>query len=87
MRRVDGALDAAEAAPPPGAKAVLDAARGPAGAAVGGVASAAARGAFAVGGSALKAALPVGKTVLAAGLRAAVGLVVKNQGEKEKKKK
>jgi hypothetical protein len=87
LRRVDGALDAAEAAPPPGAKAVLDAARGPAGAAVGGVASAAARGAFAVGGSALKAALPVGKTVLAAGLRAAVGLVVKNQGEKEKKKK
>jgi len=54
---------------------------------VGGVASAAARGAFAVGGSALKAALPVGKTVLAAGLRAAVGLVVKNQGDKEKKKK
>ena len=91
LRRVDGALDAAEADPPPGAKAVLDAARGPAGsavgAAVGGVASAAARGAVAVGGTALKAALPVGKTVLAAGFRAAVGLVVKGGGGGDTKKK
>jgi hypothetical protein len=41
----------------------------------------------AVGGTALKAALPVGKTVLAAGFRAAVGLVVKGGGGGDKKKK
>ena len=48
-------------------------------------ATAAARGAVAVGGSALKAALPVGKTVLAAGLKAAVGLVVRRGGDQQKK--
>lgn len=86
MRRVDGALDAAEADPPPGAKVVLDAARSPAGAAAAGAAAAAARGAVALGGTALKAAIPVGKWALGATAKAAVGLVVGNQRKKDEKK-
>ena len=85
MRAVDDSLDAAEEAPPPGARAIIEAARGPAGRAAVASVAAAARGAAAVGGAAARAALPAGKWALTQGVKAAAALA-KKAVEREGKK-
>ena len=84
LRQVDASLERAETAPPPGARALLDAARGPAGRAAAAGAAAAARGVAAAGGAAVKAALPVGKWALGAGVKAAAALARRAAEKKTK---
>ena len=84
LRKVDASLERAETAPPPGARALLDAARGPAGRAAAAGAAAAARGVAAAGGAAVKAALPVGKWALGASVKAAAALARRAAEKKTK---
>ncbi|KAK9907659.1 hypothetical protein WJX75_007770 [Coccomyxa subellipsoidea] len=75
VRRLDASLDEAELDPPPGAKAIIDVARGPFGTATVQGVTAAARVTVKVGTTALKAAAPVGKWVVQQSFKAALGVL------------
>ncbi|CAL8462938.1 g2472 [Coccomyxa elongata] len=86
VRRLDASLDEAELDPPPGAKAVIDVARGPVGSATVQGVTAAARVTVQVGTTALKAAAPVGKWVVQQGFKAALGVLTSDNSKSRQRK-
>ncbi|KAK9907660.1 hypothetical protein WJX75_007770 [Coccomyxa subellipsoidea] len=68
VRRLDASLDEAELDPPPGAKAIIDVARGPFG-------TATVQGVTAAARVTVKAAAPVGKWVVQQSFKAALGVL------------